>query len=378
MTQTEMINFCHACASSAPTHDAASKLHCVTSDCRPWDAQAEFAVCTSCGLIQKRITSDWSHETKNIYASYSMYPQGDGAEQTTFQNETGVAQARSMRIVECLASQGMLPETGNMLDIGCGNGNMIRSFHRSFSKWALAGQEWDTRHAEIVQAIPNVTHFFTDFPDDHAEKFNLISMIHVLEHIVDPINYLRKLASLLSKDGMLLIQVPNLRQNPYDLAIFDHCSHFTQTSLKAVLSQAHFQIEWLSEDVISKELTILCRPDSSGCTNAMVEDRDLLDNSYAWLERFIQRVETVKDQSPLGIFGTSIGSSWVVSEIGHAPTFFLDEDSNRIGKRHLDRPILAPADTPQGASIIVPLAPVSAAAVSTRIARSDLKVISPL
>lgn len=377
MTGISNTNNCHACGEPAPVINITGNLSSVTSDCRPWSKQAEIAVCRSCGLSQKRITPEWVKEVENIYGSYTMYSQGGGAEQASFESESGVTQARSEKIIEALASLSLLPNQGKMLDVGCGNGHMIRSFQNKFPDWKLAGQEWDDRHAKIVREIPNVTDFFTSFPDDHVKSFDLISMVHVLEHIVDPANYLRKLIGLLRDGGLLLIEVPNLRRNPYDIAIFDHCSHFTASSLRTVLAEAGFEISWISEDIVSKELTALCHVGAFEADSVILNDLNVAQDSMIWLQTFKQQFATIEPETHFGIFGTSIGASWVASELGQTPDFFLDEDINRIGNRHLDKPIFAPNETPQGSIIIIPLTTESAAAVSVRISRPDLRLISP-
>lgn len=305
-----------------------------------------------------------------------MYPQGGGAEQLSFERETGGSQARSKYIVAAIATLGLLPEHGTMLDVGCGNGNMLRSFQDTFPQWSLAGLEWDRRHAAVVQAIANVTDFYTNFPDDRSGGFNLISMVHVLEHITNPVPYLRRLGGLLSVSGRLLIEVPNLRRNPYDLPIFDHCSHFTASSLQGLLTRAGLQPEWISEDVVSKELSVLCRiRETEEEENVVPKNLSVAGDNLAWLNAFIKKAEAVAGERPLGIFGTSIGASWVVSELKQKPDFFLDEDPSRIGMRHLDKPILSPSETPKGATVIIPLTTESAAAVASRIARTDLNLI---
>ena len=377
MTGISITNNCHACGEPLSILDVTANLCSVTSDCRPWHAQAEIAVCRSCGLSQKKITPEWVKEIEDIYGSYAMYPQGGGAEQASFESESGVTQARSAKIVEAVASHNLLTNQGKMLDVGCGNGHMIRSFQNKFPAWGLAGQEWDERHAKTVRAIPNVTDFFTSFPDDHVNSFDLISMVHVLEHIVDPANYLRNLASLLRDGGLLLIEVPNLRRNPYDLAIFDHCSHFTASSLRTVLAESGFEIRWLSEGIVSKELTALCCIGTLEADSATTDDLKVTQENMIWLQSFKQQFINIESKAHLGIFGTSIGASWVVSELRQTPGFFLDEDINRIGKYHLEKPIFAPDDAPQGSTIIIPLTTESSAAVSARLSRPDLKFISP-
>ena len=48
---------------------------------------------------------------------------------------------------------------------------------------------------------------FVDF--SFPEKFSLIHMSHVLEHVPDPNHWLQKAKEMLETDGILVINVPN-------------------------------------------------------------------------------------------------------------------------------------------------------------------------
>ena len=51
------------------------------------------------------------------------------------------------------------------------------------------------------------------------KKFDYIYLIHTLEHLEEPISALRKIASLLDKDGFLFIAVPNARALSRQIAV---------------------------------------------------------------------------------------------------------------------------------------------------------------
>ncbi len=57
-----------------------------------------------------------------------------------------------------------------------------------------------------------------------------------------------------------------------------------------------------------------------------------------WLKNF--KFLAMKAGEPLAIFGSSIASTWMAIEIGDSISFFIDEDINRIGRSHLDLPII--------------------------------------
>jgi SAM-dependent methyltransferase len=82
-----------------------------------------------------------------------------------------------------------------------------------------------------------------------AERFDLVTMIHVLEHLRDPVGELEHVRSLLAPSGSLLVEVPNAEDAL--LSLFggfyrplcpgDHVSFFDKPSLERVLRCAGFE-----------------------------------------------------------------------------------------------------------------------------------------
>jgi hypothetical protein len=82
---------------------------------------------------------------------------------------------------------------------------------------------------------------FDDFGSN--EKFNLISLIHVLEHVIDPLYFLDKVRSLMHPDGFLFVDVPNVEN--YE-SIEDihaaHSLHFSPHTLRLIIEKAGLEI----------------------------------------------------------------------------------------------------------------------------------------
>src|SRR5215475_14196760 len=100
----------------------------VTSDSRPRPAGATLVVCANCGAAQKLPTDTFKREITEIYDSYQIYYQADGAEQPIFDIATGKGAPRSERLMAALTTMISVPRTGRMLDFGCGTGAALRSF----------------------------------------------------------------------------------------------------------------------------------------------------------------------------------------------------------------------------------------------------------
>lgn len=97
---------------------------------------------------------------------------------------------------------------GRLLDLGCGNGDFLQ-FARNLS-WQVEGLEPDPNAAAIVRAAGIPVEIGTvdtvDFPED---RFDAITLSHVLEHFVDPANSLRRIVRWLKPGGTLVTITPN-------------------------------------------------------------------------------------------------------------------------------------------------------------------------
>ncbi len=87
--------------------------------------------------------------------------------------------------------------------------------------------------------------------NNDVEKFDAICMWHVLEHLHDPIDTIKKLLSLLNRDGYLFVEVPNIwdplltlyRLKAYDDFYYQlpHLFCFSPLTLGKVFEKSGFQ-----------------------------------------------------------------------------------------------------------------------------------------
>ncbi|MBT4888555.1 MAG: class I SAM-dependent methyltransferase [Rhodospirillales bacterium] len=371
---------CHICGARLVELEGYTTATQVTSDCRPWREGGHLAVCSGCETVQKPVTENWLSEVQEIYAGYAVYGQGGGVEQASFDQNTGASMARSLKIVNWLQSNGTLRKTGALLDIGCGNGAFLRAFGLNNPHWQMTGLELDSRNQTLIESIAGVTKLHVGPLESLQTRFDLIVLIHALEHIPDPINYLKSLSGLLNPGGLLLIEVPDIETSPFDILIADHCTHFSSITLGGTLSKAGFEVFGLEAgSVVTKELTSLARypalsdqtnSDSSevcGKTTAMIH--------IAWLQQLLEQGQSAT--GPVGIFGTSISATWLAAALGSKVGFFVDEDINRTGRRHMGYPIYSPKDAPKNSVLLMPLRTDIATAVAQRLAQYNLQFTIP-
>ncbi|MEI8284802.1 MAG: class I SAM-dependent methyltransferase [bacterium] len=350
---------CHICGSYslklAPKSRAFAR---VTSDCKPWPGGGSLATCRACGTAQALITPEWREEAEQIYKNYTVYHQGGGAEQSVF-SASGQSDTRSNRLVARLTEALGIPKTGHLLDIGCGNGSFLKTFGASFPGWKLSGAEFDDKHLCELQSIPGFQSLHTEMPNEIQEEFDVISLVHTLEHIVGPVAFLKDVRRLLATGGALFIQVPHYRDNPFELMTVDHASHFDKTSLSRLLTQAGFNPLLVSTDWIGREISAVAKEgiwENESQERRQANGRSLLANSFDWLEGLLEKAKDVQSASAsFGLFGSSIAATWTAANLPRLPDFFVDEDPARVGRTHMGLKIVSPSDVRSDADVFLAL-----------------------
>ncbi len=375
---------CHVCGSHHTSVLAGSdSLKRVTSDCKPMSSVTLLLSCLDCGALVTDTTPEWRRACEEAFADFEVYAQSGGVEEKTFSIDGG-ATPRSRALSSLLGVSG-LPFGGAWLDFGCGNGSFLRQVSGDFPGMAVYGVEYDERHRDAVLRIPGAGGFGTSIDELGSSEFQTISMIHVLQHIENPLPLLAKLASRLAPGGQLLIQVPHIWTNPYVLAVGDNATHFDLSSLKRLVRLAGFDVAWGIEDFIAGELTLLARkPVLSGAahseppTQAPKKASYGTDNSVRHLDlvtslSVVAQWLTWQRQSHkvLGVFGSSIAGTWAGSCLDFAHDYWVDEDPSRVGRSWMGREIISPSQVGPDDRVVIVLGPTKADRVIARLRAAD-------
>ena len=107
--------------------------------------------------------------------------------------------------------------------------------------------------------------------------YDVVVMNHVLEHLLTPLDYLKRIHELLTPDGLLAIEIPQQFINPIDIAYrtlgirrhfstysLHHPYFYTPSSIRRLLAAAGFEVAhlrtWLPNQVFHVENRLLTAP----------------------------------------------------------------------------------------------------------------------
>jgi len=94
---------------------------------------------------------------------------------------------------------------GNLLDIGCGNGWFLES---AMKKFKVSGVEENLQLCQFVEERLKIK-VYNNFKNLKKNSFDIITLFDVIEHVKNPIIFLKKINNLLKKNGIILIFTPN-------------------------------------------------------------------------------------------------------------------------------------------------------------------------
>ena len=138
---------------------------------------------------------------------------------------------------------------GRLLDFGCGGGAFLERMHRR--GWQVTGLDSAPMVVARVRRDRGLHALVGSLPHPQLQRgsFDVITMMHSLEHVHEPLEVLRAAHALLAPGGRLVVAVPNIDSLPfrwfgmawYALDLPRHLTHFSPQTLPLILQRAGFR-----------------------------------------------------------------------------------------------------------------------------------------
>lgn len=144
---------------------------------------------------------------------------------------------------------------GKLLDVGCGYGIFLNTARRY--GWSVFGVELSHLAYEYGRNFYSLDIFHgaveeANYPD---HSFDVITAWDVLEHLSDPIIFLKAIRRILKKDGICFFSLPNIESTAarvfkdkwWTLRPAEHIWHFTPRTITQLLNEQGYTILFLAK-----------------------------------------------------------------------------------------------------------------------------------
>ncbi|MFH0809791.1 MAG: class I SAM-dependent methyltransferase [Pseudomonadota bacterium] len=155
-----------------------------------------------------------------------------------------------------------IPSRGRLLDIGCGSGRLL--YLAREDGWDVSGFELSPYLAgclgEKLGIGVKVGNFLEDDLGEEKGRYDLVTLIHVLEHLPDPLLAMSRIGELLKPEGCAVLEFPNItgldprikrlmrRAGVYKKKyppgwVPGHCNEYCEESFRFLARKTGFEIE---------------------------------------------------------------------------------------------------------------------------------------
>lgn len=186
----------------------------------------------------------------------------------------------------------IVPNDAKILDIGAGSGLLALVLTKAKKNIVIDGIEPNQHAANL--AISHYRHFHIGYAQEFLnhiqfENYDYIVLADVLEHMSDPLHFLRELTDCLSETTRIVISLPNVAFGSTRIALlngdFDyvdsgilersHLRFFTLKTVTSFISASGFNIErlqYLKRDIFSTEIQLAKYPFNYSCYRKIMKD----------------------------------------------------------------------------------------------------------
>lgn len=203
-----------------------------------YDMGLVTAGCRGCGLVMTNPRPTAQALTDFYRDHYRTYYQQVDRPSVEYIRKTRKDE-RAAATARFLLEQGVLPPSASVLDVGAAEGSILHALRQRQPDLRLTAVEPNPRFGEFAR-----THAGCDVVSDVAllapeRRFHVIILVHVLEHVAEPVEFLRALHQRLAPEGLLYIDVPDVEAyRGLEALHIAHLYHFSARTLREILAKA--------------------------------------------------------------------------------------------------------------------------------------------
>lgn len=249
------------------TSHAPSCLLCGSSDAKllsemdSYGFKVRYYLCRACGFVFQNPGESAASDPAFYAETYrQLYQATDEPTPKDLRQQT----LRANFQLNLLQSHGVC-RLSRTLDVGASSGILMQTLHDAYGAQAI-GVEPGNAYRKLAENKGFILYpSLEQLQMADSGRFDLVTMMHVLEHLENPLGTLVEIRErLLDANGVLLVEVPNFyAHESYELA---HISCFSAHTLTEMMKKAGYQIMYACQhgtprsQTLKLYLTVLARP----------------------------------------------------------------------------------------------------------------------
>lgn len=289
---------------------------------KPWILRNNYrlGVCNSCSFkfTQPRPDLDYLIDYYNSISSVRFYKHTDRETLKDTENLYKVFKK-------------YIPEGKRVLEIGCSTAYYLQGL--KLRGYEVVGTELSEDACELARKWYNVEVYATEYPPiEYLQSFDMIIIHHVIEHVIDPKDFLTKACEYLNNNGIVVIETPNV--NSIGISVFKqhypvlcppgHLNFFSPTTLASILPANYKTLD--VSTISSGNSTIY---NSLNAVSSFIGLKKVIDKKISKKTEIITEDKTIVKSNRKFIFLRAMFKvSFVIQTIFY-PLFFIFDKANK-------------------------------------------------
>jgi 2-polyprenyl-3-methyl-5-hydroxy-6-metoxy-1,4-benzoquinol methylase len=171
-----------------------------------------------------------------------------GVEDQPYQDSSFARRAQMRQLLDLMAT--FRPRARTLFDIGAGTGLLVAEARdRGLTAQGVEPSRWCVETAAAVNRVELFCGTAQEWAD-RLSRYDIVTLVDVVEHTVDPLGMIREGAALLSPGGALLIVTPDIGSFAARLMgrwwwhhRVAHVGYFNRASMRRALEEARLTLE---------------------------------------------------------------------------------------------------------------------------------------
>lgn len=327
----------------------------LTSLCTVHEGRTEVYACGCCTHIQSAAMEDI-----DAYYDDSYDILVDSEEEDQIYDVVGGRKIyRTEHQVRVLSDKLALVTGMKILDYGCAKSATMRTLAGQIPGLEVHLFDVSDRYRPFWDKfIPAERGATFELPVDWYGRFDAVTSFFSLEHMAQPQDALRKIASVLKAGGTFYGIVPNVLANTADLIVVDHVNHFTPPSLAWLLRANGFSVVEISDSAHRGALVFMARKldqradvqaPAHAEVHAIAQSARRIADFWQHAGFRVQAFEqTLAPDAPVALYGAGFYGAFIASWLRQPQRIrcVIDQNGFLQGRQLHGAPVIAPAALP--------------------------------